>query len=145
MKNCEDYRPLIAGLLDGELDGAQTEELNRHMVQCAACREEYDSQLEAAQLLDRASFQEPTDEVLTKLWRSPFSRGARLAGVLLVLGGYLALIAYGAMEFMRDSREDLWPKLAIAAIVIGFLVLLALVLRERLHTAKTDPYNEVQR
>ena len=145
MKNCEDYRPLIAGLLDGELDGAQTEDLNRHMVQCAACREEYDSQLEAAQLLDRASFQEPTDEALTKLWRSPYSRAAQLAAMALAIGGYLALIDFGIFEFMRDGTVDLWPKLAIAASVSGVLVLFTLVLRERLHTAKTDPYNEVQR
>jgi len=145
MKDCQDYRPLIAGLLDGELDGAQTEELNRHMIQCAACRGEYDSQREASRLLEGASFQEPTDEVLTKLWRSPYSRAAQLGGIFLVLGGYLALIAFGIAEFMRDGTVDLWPKLAIAATVCGVLVLLSLVLRERLHTAKTDPYNEVQR
>jgi anti-sigma factor RsiW len=145
MKDCEHYRPLIAGLLDGELDGALTEEVNRHMVQCSACREEYDSQREASQLLAGASFQEPTDEVLTKLWRSPYSRAAQLGGAFLVLGGYLVLIAFGIREFMRDGTVDLWPKLAIAAIVLGILTLLALTIRERLHTAKTDPYNEVQR
>jgi len=145
MKDCETYRPLLMGLLDGELDPATAAETNRHLIHCAACREEYETLRVSCQALERASFREPTDEALTALWRSPYSRAARMASWVLALGGWLALVLFGLVEFLRDGKVDLWPKLAIAAMVLGSLSLLALVVRERLHTYKSDPYNEVDR
>lgn len=145
MKDCETYRPLLMGLLDGELDAATAAEVNRHLIHCAACREEYESLRTSCQALERASFREPTDEVLTALWRSPYSRAARVASWVLALGGWLALIVFGLVEIFRDRKAELWPKLAIAAMILGGLSLLAQVVRERLHTYKTDPYKEVDR
>jgi anti-sigma factor RsiW len=145
MNECERYRPQIAGFLDGELSETEAAELNRHLIRCAACREEYETQREASELLERASFREPTDEELAKLWRSPYSRFAWVAGLVLAIGGWLALIAYGIVETLRDHSVELWPKISLAALALGILVLLVLALRERLHAAKTDPYKEIER
>ena len=145
MNECERYRPLIAGFLDGELAEAEAADLNRHLGRCAACRAEYETQREASQLLERASFREPTDKELARLWRSPYSRAAWFGGLLLSIGGWLALVLYGLVEFLRDRTVDLWPKLSLAALGVGVVLLLALALRERLHAAKDDPYKEIER
>jgi anti-sigma factor RsiW len=145
MNECERYRPLIAGFLDGELSETEAAEVNRHLGRCAACREEYEAQREASQLLERTSFREPTDEQLAKLWHSPYSRFAWVAGLVLAIGGWLALILYGFFEFLRDRSVSVWPKVSLVALGLGLLILLVLALRERFHAAKTDPYKEIER
>lgn len=145
MRTCEEYCQLLMGLMDDELTLEEASALNDHLIRCAPCREEYETMREACGKLERVSFVEPTDEVLRGLWRSPYSRFARNAGLVLGLGGYAALIAYGIYEFMANGREDLFAKVSVAAIVLGFGILLIGTIRERIHTYKVDPYKEVQR
>lgn len=145
MQECEEYRQLLMGLMDDELTAEEASALNDHLIRCAACREEYETLRETCGKLDRVSFVEPTDEVLRELWRSPYSRFTRNAGLVLGLGGYVALIAYGFYEFMSNGREALFAKVSVAAIVLGFGILFCGAIRERIHTYKVDPYKEVQR
>jgi len=145
MQGCEEFRQLLMGLMDDELTPEEASALNDHLIRCAACRGEYETLRETCEKLERVSFLEPTDEVLRELWRNPYSRFARNAGLGLGLGGYVALIGYGLYEFMANGREDLFAKVSVAAIVLGFGVLLFGAIRERIHTYKTDPYKEVQR
>jgi hypothetical protein len=68
-----------------------------------------------------------------------------MASWALALGGWLALVVFGLVAFLRDGKVDLWPKLAVAAMIIGGISLLAQVVRERMHTYQSDPYKEVDR
>ncbi|MBT3375677.1 MAG: zf-HC2 domain-containing protein [Lentisphaerae bacterium] len=145
MQDCEKCRQLLMGLMDDELTSEESTVVNDHLIRCAACREEYEGLRVSCGKLERVSFVEPTDEVLRELWRSPYSSLARSAGLVLVLGGYAGLIGYGLYEFLTAGREALFVKVAVAAIPLGFGILLVSVIRERLRTYKVDPYKEVQR
>ena len=46
---------------------------------------------------------------------------------------------------MSSGWKELPAKMALATIVLGFLILLAQLIRERVKTYKTDPYKEIQR
>ena len=145
MKDCETYRALLMGLIDDELTPEEASDVNAHLIRCAACREEYEELRKTAAQIEKISFDEPQDEVLKRLWKRPYSRFARNSGLFLVLGGYLALIVYSLVEIFRSNGEPVFPKITFAAIIIGFVVLLFTVIRERIHTYKTDPYKEVKR
>ena len=145
MNACERFKPLLMGLMDNELTEEELAEVNTHLQRCQACREEYDALVEACAGLKGVTFREPADDVLRALWKSPFSRAAHLAGVVLLLGGYALLVGFGLFALFTSGTEELVPKLAVAAIVIGLAVLLGSVIRERLRTWKTDPYKEVER
>ena len=145
MSDCEKYKPLLMGLIDGELTPDEAGDINGHLIKCAACREEYEQLRDTAAKIETVSFEEPHDEVLKKLWKSPYSRWTRASGLLLVLAGWLALIIYGLFEALRTSEEPLFSRMAVAAVIFGFLILLFSVIRERFHTYKTDPYREVKR
>jgi len=131
--------------MDDELSSEEAAAANDHLIRCAACREEYEALRETCGKLERVSFVEPTDEVLRELWRSPYNRFTRNAGLILALGGYTVLIGCGLYEFLTDGGEGLVIKAAVAAIPLGFGVLLIQTIRERIHTHKVDPYKEVQR
>ena len=145
MKTCEDFRPLLMGLMDGELSAEEAASTNDHLIRCAACREEYEQIARTCEKIGAVSFQEPGDAEMDRLWRSPFSRFARNAGWLLVLLGYLGLIGYGLYEFMRSGTEALFAKVALGAVMAGTGILLVLVIRNRIAGYRNDPYKEVRR
>lgn len=145
MSDCEKYKGLLMGLIDGELTPEEANEINAHLIKCAECREEYEQLRETAARIETVSFREPRDKVLKSLWRSPYSRLTRNSGLILVFAGWLALIVYGLFEMFRSGDEPFFPKVAVAAVIFGFIVLLASVIRERIHTYKVDPYKEVER
>ena len=145
MKDCEKYKSLLMGLIDDELTPEEAGEVNAHLIKCRDCRVEYEELRSTAAKIEKASFEEPTDEVLNRLWKRPYHRFMRNSGLFLVVAGYAALIIYALVEMFRSSGEPLFPKITFAAIVIGFAILLANVIRERIHTYRADPYKEVKR
>jgi hypothetical protein len=145
MKDCEKYKALIVGLMDNELTPEEIHEVNAHLMRCGQCREEYEQLKETTESLNTMSFDEPQDEVLRKFWKSPYSRWARVSGMLLIAGGWLVLMVYGLIEMIRDNSEPPLPRIGIAAMIIGFFVLLIMVIRERAVTYQSDPYKEIER
>ncbi|MGC8991452.1 MAG: anti-sigma factor family protein, partial [Verrucomicrobiia bacterium] len=72
MNNCESYKGLIVGLLDGELTPEETVRINEHLARCATCRSEYEELRETTGKLAAMSFKEPEDTVLEQVWKSPY-------------------------------------------------------------------------
>jgi RNA polymerase sigma-70 factor (ECF subfamily) len=136
---------LLVGLLDGELTPDEARQVNEHLTRCATCRTEYEQLRETTGKLAAISFQEPDDAVLAQVWKSLYSRLARNASLIMIIDGYALLIGYGLFEFLASGREELPAKLGLAAVALGFLILLVQLIRERVKTYKTDPYKEIQR
>ncbi len=145
MTDCNKYKGLLMGLIDGELTPEETGEVDAHLIKCNSCREEYEQLRETSAKIETVSFNEPQDEVLERLWKSPYSRLTRNTGLFFVFAGWLSLIIYGLYEAFRSNEEPLFPKIAVAAMIIGFVFLLLMVIRERILTYRTDPYKEVRR
>lgn len=143
--NCEDCRPLLMGLLDKELTTEESSTVNEHLIRCSSCRLEYEELSLGNSKLKSVSFKEPEDIVLERVWNTPFSAFTRWSGILLVVAGYLVLIGYGFYEYLQDRGEPVLPKIALAAVVTGFSILLLAVIRQRTAVHKTDPYKEVER
>jgi anti-sigma factor RsiW len=135
MANCEHYRGLISGLLDNELTPEESVELNRHLIRCASCRADYEELRRTEQKLEAISYVEITDEAARSLWKMPYARFLSVASLVLVIGGYAALLLYAFVTFLTDSNEAF----------IGFLVLLGSLIIERIRTYRVDPYKEIER
>ena len=145
MNNCEKYRHLLVGLLDGELDPQETMEVNDHLMRCSQCRDEFEQLRETTGKLESVTFETPSDETLRRLWKNPFSRLSRIGGLLLVIMGYAALIGYALFVYFTSGKEVIWNKLSVAAIVIGFIILFVHVVVERVKTYGKDPYKEIEK
>lgn len=85
-----------------------------------------------------------TVEVPTSVWGRVNRQITKPVGWLLIIAGGLMWISYGAVLFVR-SPADLWEKLGIGAIVIGFVLLLAATIGERYRDWQVDPYKHIQR
>ena len=145
MSACKKYKGLLMGLIDQELSPEEASEVNKHLHRCERCREEYEQLQETCNKIESISIKEPEDKILEKLWRSPYSRISKISGFLLVLFGWISLIVYTLVEWILHGSQGLFHKITIGAIILGFLVLLASVIRERIKGYKSDPYKEVIR
>lgn len=146
MKNedLEKYRPLLMGLMDGELSPEEAADVNDALIRHADLRDEYEKIREGAGKLESLSMLEPQDEIVRRLWKSPYRRFLRDHGVWFIIGGYLLLIAYGLFAFLAEDGPVL-PKLAVFAIFFGVATLLYTFIRERIETHKVDPYKDIER
>jgi anti-sigma factor RsiW len=145
MADCTEYKPLLAGLLDHELTAEETARVNRHLVRCASCRADYEQLRKTENKLESISFIEVTDEAAKAFWKLPYSRAARRAGFALIIGGYAVLLLYALYALLARGVEGALARISGAAILIGFLVLLGLLVLERMQTYKSDLYKEVDR
>ncbi len=76
-KECEKYKGLMMGLMDGELSGEEASEVNSHLIRCEACREEYEELQKTSNKLKDISLAEPYDAVLDRVWKSEKSFSAK--------------------------------------------------------------------
>ena len=138
------YRPLLMGLMDGELTPEEAADVNKALTRSSELREEYERLCETGDHLHPMSFLEPGDEVTAKLWKSPHHHFARVGGIWLVLLGYLGLIGY-AIVGMLSADGLAFPNLCLIGILIGTAILLLSFIRERIAKHAVDPYKDIQR
>ena len=141
MSNCDEFKGLLAGLLDNELSADESVRLNDHLIRCASCRADYESLRRTENKLETISFVEVGDEAARQFWRLPYSRALRIACFAMIFGGYGVLALIGLIAFLTDGVEGL----PFVAIVIGFLILLGMVIVDRVISWQTDPYKEIDR
>ncbi len=63
----------------------------------------------------------------------------------LIGAGTLAVTGWGLWEFLVADDVPLWVRVATAAVVLGVVVMIAVVLRDRLTREHADEFKEVQR
>lgn len=137
-------RPLLMGLMDGELTPEEAVRVNDALMRSAALREEFELLRESSGRLEALSLLEAPDAVVRRIWRSPYHRLARNAGLWLVIGGYVALVGY-ALYCLAAEDGPIVPRLGVFAIVLGTAILLFTFVRERIESHRDDPYKEIER
>ena len=138
------YRPLLMGLMDGELTPEEAADVNDALIRSSELREEYERLCQTGDHLQPMSFLEPGDDVTRKLWKSPHHHFARLGGLWLVLLGYLGLIGYAVVGMLSEDGLT-FPNLCFGGIVVGTAILLLSFIRERIAKHAVDPYKDIQR
>jgi predicted anti-sigma-YlaC factor YlaD len=148
--NCDEFKPLMMGYLDGELQPEQHARLEEHLAACQACARELAEFRGVKEELAMMEFSEPSDAELDSYWRSVYNRLERGLGWVLFSLGAILLLCYGGFrlveEIVKDPNIELVVKAGVLALVFGTVVLFVSLLRERLAVRKVDKYSkEVKR
>ena len=88
---------------------------------------------------------DPTDEFWERYWKSIYRRIERKTAWVLIIAGVAMLVAFALHEAIQSLRVITFEKIAVALIVIGGVLLLMSLIRERLHQYRVDPYRDVKR
>ncbi len=131
--------------IDGEMNERDRADFEMHLEGCAKCREILQDFQELKSLTGRIKMRDPTDEFWDGYWRSLYRRIERKTGWLFIVLGAAMLVTYGAYRAVQSFGTITFEKVAIAVFLIGVVILLISVIRERIHQHKTDPYKKVKR
>jgi len=82
-------------------------------------------------------------------WKHVYNRIERGVSWIFISIGAILLLGYGSWEFLnvliRDHSVNPVVKTGILVLLIGFVILMVSVLREKLMVRKFDKYREIER
>jgi len=135
---------LISGYLDGELTQAAEQKVRLHLEDCAHCRALLEDLRAIREAAMSTEFSKPDDAQWDERPRGSISFVARGAGWILAAVWAVVVGMYALWEFWTAPASP-----AERLLVVGGLTALALlfisVLLDRIRTARTDPYREVEK
>ena len=137
-------RMLMMAALDEECDAVEREELERYLQQDPALAAEWRRLRRVKEVTTSMAVRQPADEVWDRYRVTTAHRVERSIAWVLVVFGSAVLGAYGLWHWLENvlrSDEPWFIKAAIIALVVGGLVLLASVIRERWWLSRRDPYS----
>jgi len=146
---CPDYKGLMMGYLDNELDEQQRQMFQEHLDQCPDCEKELAEFKNLKQLADEVALTEPQDELWQHYWKNIYNRFERTLGWILLSIAVIILLIYGGFklieEIIQDPTVDIVLKVGLVALIAGLAILFVSVLRERLYLIRKDPYKNIRR
>ena len=139
---------LIEKCFDNELNVDEKIEFDS-LLQNKDLKNKFEEQKRVKEVLGKMKFKNPTAEVWDKYWVGVYNKLERGIAWIAVSVGFLILVIYGSIEavenFFADTQTPGIVKIGISALVIGGLILLFSVIREKFFTHTRDKYKEVQR
>lgn len=139
----EEVSALLSAFLDDELTQAEAQRVRVHLEDCADCREAFEEMKALGEQARSIEFPQPDRGDVERLDRALSVRGPRLAGWGLVLLAVAVWAGYAVWHFLTEPLD--FGRLTAAALVVGFVLLLASVLRQRLLEIPNDRYRRVRR
>ncbi|MHC4912394.1 MAG: anti-sigma factor family protein [Planctomycetota bacterium] len=146
---CHDYKSLMMGYLDNELELEQKKAFEEHLASCPECKSELQEFKHLKQITDEVSLVEPEDKIWEQYWSSVYNRIERDTGWIIFSLAAVLLLIYGGFkaieEIIKDPTVDIILKAGLLALIAGLAILLVSVLREKLYFWKKDRYKDVRR
>jgi anti-sigma factor RsiW len=145
----ERARRLMMAELDGELAAAERQELERLVAGDPRLQREWKRFQRLKEVTDSMALKPAPPEVWDNYWASVYSRLERGIGWIFVSIGAIILLAYGAWKGVEELLADAtlpWAiKAALLALVVGLVVLLVSVAREKLFVGSRERYKDIER
>lgn len=141
----ERFEELVTRAVDALATPSERQELMAWLVDHPEARREYEAHLGLKALTDGWVARLEHDLVHDDWEAAPLVRAERGLGVFLVTVGLAVLSGWGFVELMLDAEVPAVVRWATAGLLGGTLLLLFSVVRWRLATHASDPYNKVIR
>ncbi|MFH1701700.1 MAG: hypothetical protein ABIE07_14080 [Candidatus Zixiibacteriota bacterium] len=147
--NRDDMKFLLAGYQDGELDPKQLELVSKKLAESPEWRDELARLQKVREVTDKVTYKDLPLEVWEGYWQNLYRHFERGIGWIFTSLGAIILLGCGGFYLVRDYFLDpsvaLFPKLGVGGLIIGAVVLLVSVARERLFAYNRDRYKEIER
>ena len=136
---------LICKVVDGCATAAEEEALRAMSRNDPEVREEWEQQEKAATAIRSVGLPELQDEVAEAFARGVYNRIECRVGWVLIVAGLAALTGFILYEILTEPEVNSVFRVGLAAVLIGFVLLVSGVWRCRRRLARSDPYKEVLR
>lgn len=140
----EEVSQLLSAYLDDELTQAESQRVRIHLEDCPECRQTVHEMEVLRETARSIEFPRPTQAEMDSLDQRLSVRVPRIGGWLLILLAIGIWVGYATWRFL--TRPDLgFGELVAAAFVVGVVLLVISVLRQRLLELPHDRYRRVRR
>jgi len=134
----------ISGFLDGELTQAAGQKVRIHLEDCGHCRALLDELRTMREAAMSTEFSKPDDSQWDERPRGGVSLFVRGAGWIFAVVWVVAIAVYALWQFWQGSA-NLVERLLVFGGLSAVALLFVSVLLDRLSSARTDPYREVEK
>ncbi|MCG6947962.1 MAG: zf-HC2 domain-containing protein [Acidobacteria bacterium] len=135
---------LISGYIDGELTQAAEQRVRIHLEDCTYCRGLIDELRTLREAAMSTEFSRPDDSQWDERPKTGLSLAARGTGWVVAIIWAVALAGFALWQFWQGS-ENLMERFLVFGGLSALVLLFLSVLLDRLRTAQTDPYREVEK
>ena len=146
---CHDYKDLMMGYLDNELNNEQRRQFEEHLTGCSECKAELQEFRLLKDITDEVTLVEPEDKIWQDYWSGVYNRIERRVGWIVFSVAAILLAIYGGFklieEIITDPSVGILLKAGLLVLIAGLAILLVSVSRERLHIWQKDRYRNVRR
>ena len=152
MKNdisCKDMSMNIMALLDEELNEDQIGDVKKHLETCDKCSDDYYAIIKVKEVTSKMKFKKLPEFYWDDYWKHIYNRIERgLSWIFLSLGAII-ILGFAGWEFLDRliADQDVHPllKWGIFIFIIGVIILLISILREKIMVRRVDKYKEIER
>jgi hypothetical protein len=147
--NRERFYQLLMGAVDHELTSSELKEFNLMIEKNPDFRKEWEQYKKLKEVTQAMKFKSPSREVWDNYWMNTYNKIERGIAWIIFSIGAIILITYGLFKavesIIADPQLQGIIKIGIIAVLLGLVILLVSVIREKLVVRKSDPYKEIKR
>ncbi len=140
------FAVLAEKFLEGMLTPEEQKELAEFLNKDPSLRQELAELKDIGEVMKVIKLKSPDEEAMERFWSVVYNRIERAVGMILLSLGAILLLAYGVYmlisDFLRDPSVPIVVRLGVVGVVLGLIVLLVSVVKERLAILKVDRYSK---
>lgn len=145
----EKYKIMLAGYIDGELTPEESAEFERHLKDDPELQKELESFRKLKEVTGAMKYADVPEVIWENYWAGLYRRLERGFGWIFVSIAVIVISAFGCYHLFKDfffnSTAPVLIRIAVAAGILGVIVLLVSIIRERVFAYTHDRYREVKR
>ncbi|MBN2182157.1 MAG: zf-HC2 domain-containing protein [Sedimentisphaerales bacterium] len=146
---CHDWKDMMMGYLDNELDDEQKRRFEEHLKACSECTDELREFQKLKEITDEVTLVEPEEKIWQEYWGGVYNRIERGLGWILLSVAGIILIIYGGFRaiegIIKNQDVAMILKVGLLILLTALAILFVSVLRERIFFWTRDRYKNVRR
>ncbi len=145
-RNDERLQQLMMATLDDELSDGDRREFEELLQRGEGARAEWERMRRVQEVTQTMSYRAPADRIWQEYWGSVYSRIERGLSWILISIGAIVLLSYGGWQIVNELIAAEMPaavKGGVFALLVGFVILLVSVMREKVFMQRRNPYKDV--
>ncbi|NIA23718.1 MAG: hypothetical protein GWP03_06150 [Proteobacteria bacterium] len=147
--NHDYYKILIEKKIGGMISDSELLELSEHLKSCEECKHDLEEAEKMNKLLSGYKYKSPEDRLWENYKSNIYTRIERGIGwIFFSIGAIILLIAsafYFIKDFLLDNSVPIIIRIGVSLLIVGLVILLVSIIRERIFFNKNERYKEVKK
>ncbi len=145
----KNYKIMLSGYIDGELSPEEITEFENYLKSDPELQKELETFRKLKEVTGAMKYADVPEVVWENYWAGLYRKLERGLGWVFLSIGVIIFAAFACyhlvQDFFLDSAQPIILKIALACGILGVIILLVSIIRERIFASTHDRYDEVKR